>query len=75
MGSAFLGGTVVRKSVLEAIKQGDWDFEPADVLDSYFDATDAMPGTREKLSILASRVEAGLPLWHGHDKMEYDEED
>jgi hypothetical protein len=33
-----------------------------------FDGTDAMPGTKEKLSVLAERVEEGLPLWHPEDR-------
>ena len=64
----------MQKSVLEAIKEGVWDFEPKSVAEDCFDATSAMPGTREKLSIMAERVQSGLPLWHGHDRTEYDEE-
>ncbi len=56
------------KSVLEAIKMGLWDFEPPAVDDSRFDAADAMPGTKEKLRILADRVQCGLPLWHKQDR-------
>jgi len=62
----------VPKSVLEAIKMGLWDFEPPEVDHSRFEAADAMPGTREKLEILARRVEMGLPLWHIHDRTEID---
>jgi hypothetical protein len=58
----------VPKSVLEAIKQGLWDFEPPVVESSEFDAADAMPGTKEKLEIMAKRVQRGLPLWHAHDR-------
>ena len=63
------------KSVLEAIKQGEWNYEPESIDEKQFRATRAMPGTDEKLSILAARVEAGLPLWHGHDRTEYDDLD
>ncbi len=56
------------KSVLEAIKMGIWDFEPAEVEFDKFDASDAMPGTREKLVILAERARKGLPLWHAFDR-------
>ena len=56
------------KSVLDAIKMGYWDFEPLEVDPDHFDGTDAMPGTKEKLSILAERVEEGLPLWHPDDR-------
>jgi hypothetical protein len=67
------GGTIVTKSVLEAIKEGDWDFEPEQVNQHDFSATKAIPGTREKLSVLAARARAGLPLWHDQDRMDYDE--
>lgn len=63
------------KSVLEAIKQGEWSYEPESVDEECFSSTHAMPGTNEKLSVLAARVEAGLPLWHGHDRTEYDDLD
>jgi hypothetical protein len=56
------------KSVLEAIKMGLWDFEPPDVDGSRYDAADAMPGTKEKLKVLAERVAKGLPLWHSEDR-------
>ena len=65
----------MQKSVLEAIKQGDWTYEPENVDEQDFRPTRAMPGTLEKLSVLAARVAAGLPLWHGHDRTEYDESD
>jgi hypothetical protein len=54
--------------VLEAIKMGFWDFEPREVEFTKFDASDAMPGTKEKLRVLAERVENGLPLWHKEDR-------
>ena len=56
------------KSVLEAIKMGFWDFEPLEVDFSEFDASDAMPGTKDKLKELAERVRSGLPLWHPEDR-------
>jgi hypothetical protein len=64
----------VVKSVLEAIKQGVWDFEPEVVEEKRFDATAAMPGTDEKLEVLAERVRSGLPLWHGRDRTDYDQD-
>lgn len=63
------------KSVLEAIQEGNWDFEPENVDESIFDATGAMPGSNEKLSVMADRVRQGLPLWHGCDRTEYDDLD
>ena len=62
------------RSVLEAIKMGLWDFEPPEVESEQFDATDSMPGTKAKLSVLAERVQDGLPLWHPADREEVDEE-
>jgi hypothetical protein len=65
----------VPKSVLEAIKMGYWDFEPPEVDCHDFDYTDAMPGTKTKLKVLAERVQSGLPLWHPQDRDEVDEPD
>lgn len=45
------------KSVLEAIRMGIWDFEPREVEYDDFEAADAMPGTTEKLTVLAERVD------------------
>lgn len=61
------------RSVLEAIKIGLWDFEPTEVPPGEYDRTDAMPGTKAKLSVLADRVRCGLPLWHPEDRDELDE--
>lgn len=61
------------KSILDAIQLGLWDFEPADVESRLYPATDAMPGTKEKLTILARRVRDGLPLWHPQDREELDD--
>lgn len=60
-------------SVLDAIKAGLWDYEPDESQDTTFEATHAMPGTDEKLEILAQRVECGLPLWHPEDRRTYDD--
>ena len=40
--------------------------------DSGFLATDALPGSPEKLEILARRIRDGLPLWHPDDRHTYD---
>ncbi len=56
------------RSVLEAIKEGFWDFEPMEVSFSQFEPSDAMPGTKEKLLVLAERLRCGLPLWHERDR-------
>jgi hypothetical protein len=64
---------MVPHSVLDAIKAGLWDFEPDESQDSGFEATRALPGTDEKLAVLARRVECGLPLWHPKDRRTYDD--
>jgi hypothetical protein len=63
----------VVNSVLEAIKQGIWDFEPDNAEARRFTATRAMPGSEEKLEVLAARIKAGLPLWHQADRRDYDD--
>ncbi len=60
------------KSVLEAIQAGDWDFEPNRAPEKEFMATEALPGSREKLEILARRIRDGLPLWHPNDRHTFD---
>lgn len=62
-------------SVLEAIRAGIWDFEPVDCKPTAFDATEALPGTDEKLEVMALRVRRGLPLWHPRDRRTYDKSD
>jgi hypothetical protein len=63
----------VSKSVLEAIREGDWFFEPEEVDSDEFSATEAIPGSRQKLEVLAARARAGLPLWHEDDRASYDQ--
>ena len=60
-------------SVLDAIKLGMWDFEPHTIETDQFRATGAMPGTQQKLSVLAERVRRGLPLWHPSDRQDCDD--
>ena len=60
-------------SVLEAIKLGIWDYEPEDCKQTAYKATRALPGTGEKLEVMAQRVRRVLPLWHPHDRMTYDD--
>ncbi|MGD9722363.1 MAG: hypothetical protein AB7O59_12735 [Pirellulales bacterium] len=61
-------------TVIEAIRMGLWDFEPKDLESEEFEACSAMPGTPDKLRILAERVRQGLPLWHPADRSDCDEE-
>ncbi|MEX1041030.1 MAG: hypothetical protein WDZ51_10385 [Pirellulaceae bacterium] len=60
-------------SVLDAIKMGIWDFEPQKVESQSFDSTPALPGSNEKLDVLAQRLATGLPLWHPSDRRWYDD--
>jgi len=60
-------------SVLDAIKLGIWDYEPEQCERDEFVATEALPGTIEKLSVLAKRLQLGLPLWHPDDRKTFDE--
>jgi hypothetical protein len=59
-------------SVLEAVRLGIWDFEVDEEAPQEFAATDAIPGSTEKLDILAQRIQLGLPLWHQNDRRNYD---
>ena len=61
------------KNVLDAIREGDWFFEPENVEPGRYRATSAIPGTRAKLDILAERARAGLPLWHESDRADYED--
>lgn len=58
---------------MDAIREGDWLFEPEEVDPGHFHATAAIPGTSEKLAVLAERARAGLPLWHEGDRPDYEE--
>ena len=68
-----IGEKTVPHSVLDAIKMGIWDYEPEHTQTGEYDATQAMPGSDEKLNTLARRVQKGLPLWHPSDRRTYDE--
>ena len=57
------------ESILDAIKQGQWDFEPPQVATKDFSATVALPGSAEKIDVLAERVRRGLPLGHNSDRV------
>ena len=61
------------RSVLEAIKEGDWNFEPNNQQVVNLKATGALPGTTEKLDVLAERLKQVLPLWHPSDRRTYDD--
>ena len=63
------------ESVLEAIKAGNWEFEPDERRVTDFNASDAIPGSAAKLNDLTRRIELGLPLWHPRDRHTYDGSD
>jgi hypothetical protein len=46
----------------------DENFEPQSTAD--FIPTTAPAGTRQKIDVLAERIERGLPLWHPEDSTE-----
>ena len=60
-------------SILEAIRMRLWDYEPNEVGEAQFNSTEALPGTRNKLDVLAERAREGLPLWHSSDYRDYDD--
>ena len=61
------------QSVLDAIKSGNWNFEPQEFMAvNNFNSTSALPGTDQKLEVLAERIRNGLPLWHPEDRLTYD---
>ena len=61
------------QSVLDAIKSGNWNFEPQEFMAiNNFYSTSALPGTDKKLEVLAERIRNGLPLWHPEDRLTYD---
>ena len=63
------------QSVLEAIREGKWDYEPdfASGKKGRFPSTVALPGTEEKVATLAERAQLGLPLWHPEDRRTFDD--
>ncbi|MDB4640675.1 hypothetical protein OAF56_03480 [Pirellulaceae bacterium] len=65
-------GETVESSILEAIRQGQWDYEPENRREDDYNSTHALPGTDQKLEVLADRIAEGLPLWHPEDRVTYD---
>ena len=59
------------RNVFEAISKFGHDEDFAPVETDGFDPTAAPAGSREKLEILAERVQQGLPLWHEEDRPDY----
>jgi hypothetical protein len=63
----------VPRSILDAIRLGVWDFEPSAGQPTRDEATKALPGSAEKLNVLADRLKQGLPLWNPADRLTFDE--
>lgn len=63
------------QTILQAIKDGHWDYEPEFLVPENFDSTGALPGTQEKVNKLADRIRNGLPLWHPEDRKTFDDSD
>jgi hypothetical protein len=63
----------VARSIIDAIKQGDWTFEPASREEADSNATAALPGTAEKIDVLARRLAEGEPLFHPRDRLTFDQ--
>ncbi len=63
----------MRDSVLDAIRNGQWDFEPESVDAAEYDSTGSLPGSEDKIKKLADRAKEGLPLWHPKDRRSYDD--
>lgn len=59
------------RNVFDAILEcgHDEDFNPAETTE--FRPTEAPAGSREKIAILAERVQRGMPLWHPLDRFDY----
>ena len=62
------------QSVIEAIKMGVWDYEPQTERSQSLESTNALPGSSEKLAVLAERLRKGLPLWHPSDRVNYEQD-
>ena len=59
------------RNVFETILKYGHDEDFAPVESEEFSATDAPAGSRDKLEVLARRIEQGLPLWHPEDRPDY----
>jgi hypothetical protein len=64
--------TIVANSILEAVKMGLWHCLPHTVDYDELEASDAMPGTREKLDMLAEHLRRAVPVRHFDDSLDDD---
>ena len=53
----------------EEFFNSDFDFSAAGIAPA--EATDAKPGSDNKVLMLAARYAAGLPLWHNSDRYDH----
>ena len=61
-------------SIFDAIEQGNWNYDPElQRAAEKFESTGALPGSLEKLNVLAERIRQGLPLWHPSDRATFDD--
>lgn len=51
------------------LRYGNHKYNPEDM--NMFVATDAVPGSQEKVAILERRAAAGHPLWHPNDRVDF----
>ena len=59
------------RNVFETILKYGHDEDFAPVAGRGFTATDAPAGSREKIEVLARRIQEGMPLWHPEDRRDY----
>lgn len=59
------------RNVFETILKYGHDEDFAPVAGNDFVPTDAPAGSKEKIEILARRIEMGMPLWHPDDRHDY----
>jgi hypothetical protein len=61
----------VAKNIYEAVLMWgpDVDFTPD--AQTWYEATDAAPGSDEKIAVIKRRAELGLPLWHDQDRTDF----
>lgn len=62
------------RTLLDAIRQGVWNGESATQPSVETAPTQALPGSPEKVLVLAERQRQGAPLWHPEDRLTYGED-
>ena len=59
------------RNVFEAILNNGHDENFSPEVSDEFSATNAPAGSEDKIEIMRRRIESGVPLWHGHDRVDY----